>query len=481
MNYRMIAYVLGNMMKYEALMMVLSLIVAIIYKEYSVLWAFLLPMAILLIIGLGLSYKMPKDRSFHAREGFVTVALSWIVVSAFGALPFWLDGSIPSYVSSFFETVSGFTTTGATILTDVEALPLSLLFWRAFTHWVGGMGILVFVLTILPRSGGSSIYLMKAEMPGTTVEKLVSKVRPTVRILYGIYLGLTIIMIVLLVLAGMPLFDSIINTMSTAGTGGFSLYNTSIAHYDSALIDGIITVFMLVFSINFNLYFLIIIGKARSAIKSEDLRWFLIIVAAAMLLITLDIRGLYDGDFLTSFRYAAFTVSSVISTTGFATADFNLWPSFSKTLILLLMFIGACAGSTGGGIKVSRWIILFKSAISELKKMARPRQVTTLKFEGKPLAAQTEKSVYTYLVIYAFIVVVAVVLLSLEPFDFLTDFSAVATCINNVGPGLNLVGPVENFSIYSPFSQIVLSFCMLAGRLEVFQLLMLFTPFTWKK
>lgn len=480
MNYRMVFYVIGNMMKSEAALMFLAIIVALVYGETDTIVWFVIPMFMLVSLGFLLSNKMPGYRNFYAREGFVVVALSWLVMSFFGGLPFFLSGQIPSLVDSFFEAVSGFTTTGSTILTNIEALPNSMLFWRSFTHWIGGMGILVFVLTIMPKTEGNSIYLMRAEMPGTSVEKLVSKVRPTVRILYGIYLGMTILLIFLLVIGGMPLFDSIINAMGTAGTGGYSLKNDSIAYYNSAYIDVVLTIFMLMFAVNFNLYHLVFIKKGKDFFKSEELRWFIGIVVVAIALITIDLMPQYGENILETLRYSSFQVASIITTTGFATANFDLWPSFSKYILLFLMFIGACAGSTGGGIKVSRWLIIAKTAGNELKKMIRPRQVTTVKFEGKPLSAQIVSSVYTYLAVYIFIFAASLLVLSLDQYDFMTNFSAVATCINNVGPGFNAIGPVENFSNFSVVSKLVLCFNMLAGRLEIFPILMLFAPHTWK-
>ena len=476
MNYRMVFYVIGNMMKSEAALMLLAIIVALVYGEADTIVWFVIPMFILVSLGFILSNKMPEYRNFYAREGFVVVALSWLVMSFFGGLPFFLSGQIPSLVDSFFEAVSGFTTTGSTILTNIEALPNSMLFWRSFTHWIGGMGILVFVLTIMPKTEGNSIYLMRAEMPGTSVEKLVSKVRPTVRILYGIYLGMTILLILLLVVGGMPLFDSIINAMGTAGTGGYSLKNDSIAYYNSAYIDVVLTIFMLMFAVNFNLYHLVFIKKGKDFFKSEELRWFIGIVAVAIALITIDLLPQYGNRVLETLRYSSFQVASIITTTGFATTNFDLWPSFSKYILLFLMFVGACAG----WIKVSRWLIIVKTAANELKKMIRPRQVTTVKFEDKPLGAQVVASVYTYLAVYILIFAASLLVLSLDQYDFLTNFSAVATCINNVGPGFNAIGPIENFSDFSVVSKLVLCFNMLAGRLEIFPILMLFAPHTWK-
>lgn len=481
MNWRMISYILGVMMKSEGCLMLLSVIVALVFGEMSVLSSIIIPAALLLIGGFILSFRSPERGQFYAKEGFVVVALSWIIVSFFGGLPFFLSGEIPSLVDSFFESVSGFTTTGSTILKNIEGMSYSLLFWRSFTHWIGGMGILVFVLSVMPRSGGDSIYLMRAEMPGVSVEKLVSKVRPTIQILYGIYICLTVVLIILLVICGMPVFDSIVTAMGTAGTGGYGIKNSSIAFYDSAAIDAVLTVFMLIFSINFNLYFLILIGKVKNVLKSEELHWFLGIVGTAIVLIAVNILQFHDGNLLEALRYSSFQVASIISTSGFSTEDFGQWPQFSQTVLFLLMFVGACAGSTGGGIKVSRLVILGKMAVAELKRILHPRHVVAVKFEDKTLSAPLIKGAYTYFVIYFFVLLISVLILSLDNFDLTTNFTAVVTCLNNVGPGLGAVGPSGNFADFSILSKLVLCFGMLAGRLEIFPILLLFSPFTWKK
>ena len=426
-----------------------------------------------------MSRKLPKNRNIYAREGFFIVGVSWVLLSVFGALPFMLTGEIPSFTDAFFETVSGFTTTGSSILSNLDGLSHASLFWRSFTHWVGGMGILVLTVAFIPLASGRTMHILKAEMPGPVIGKLVSKVRVTARILYVIYAALTLVQIILLILGGMPVFDSILNSFATAGTGGFSMSNEGIAVYNSAYIDGVITVFMILFGINFNLIYFFLIGKIAPVLKSEELRGYLAIIAGSTLLITLNIASQYPS-YLKAFRYAVFQVASIITTTGFTTTNYDKWPMFSQTILLLLMFIGACAGSTGGGIKVSRIIMLSKQAIQELKKMIHSRSVTTLNFEGEAIAPKTISNVYSYLVLYLLVFAASLLILSLENLDFQTTFSAVATCINNVGPGFKAVGPTGNFGFLSDFSKWTLSFAMLAGRLEIFPILLLFSKSLWK-
>ena len=479
MNYKMVFHIIGRILLVEALLLAVPLAVSLIYRE-DILLAYVLPILLLIATGLALGYKQPKNSAIYAKEGFFVVSLSWIVISLFGALPFWLSGAIPSYLDSFFETVSGFTTTGASILAEVESLPMSLLFWRSFTHWVGGMGILVFVLAILPKVETSSIYLMKAEVPGPQVGKLVSKTKLTARILYGIYIILTLIQILFLLAGGMPLFDSITNAFATAGTGGFSIKNASIGAYHSAYIDWIITIFMILFGINFNLFYFVISGQLIAALKSEELRWYIGIIAGAALLIAGNILPLY-GNIGEALRHSSFQVASIITTTGFATVDFNAWPTFSKGLLVLLMFLGACAGSTGGGLKISRVVMLVKSAVRELRHYLNPRSVMSVKFEHKTVDSAVIGGVHLYFVIYAILFVVSVFLMGLDQFDLITNFTSVASCINNVGPGLELVGPMGNYSAFSPLSKLLLSFDMLAGRLELIPMLILFSSKIWKK
>lgn len=479
MNYKMVLYIIGRILLVEASLLVLPLVVGLLYQENTT-FAFLIPILLLVTVGYLLSFREPSNKAMYAKEGFFIVSLSWIVISLFGALPFYLSRAVPSFLDCFFETVSGFTTTGASILPQVESLPMSLLFWRSFTHWVGGMGILVFVLAILPKVESSSIYLMKAEVPGPQVGKLVSRTRLTARILYGIYIVLTLIQILFLLAGGMPLFDSITNAFATAGTGGFAIKNASIGAYHSAYIDWIITIFMILFGINFNLFFFIVIGQVAAALKSEELRWYLVIIVLSALLIACNILPLY-GNVGDSLRHAFFQVASIITTTGFATVDFNQWPAFSKNLLVLLMFIGACAGSTGGGLKISRVAMLVKSALRELRHYLNPRSVMAVKFEHKTVDKEVIGGVHLYFIIYAILFVASVFLLSLDQFDLITNFTAVASCVNNVGPGLELVGPMGNYSVFSPLSKLVLSFDMLAGRLELIPMLILFSSKIWRR
>ncbi len=463
-----------------ALLMCLPLLMAIFCNEQTV-FAFLAAVVGMLLLGGLLSLKRPKNTEFYAKEGLVIVAFSWIVTSLFGALPFTLSGEIPSYVDAVFEMVSGFTTTGATILSDIEGLSKSLLLWRSFSHWIGGMGVLVFVLAVLPKThAGQSMHIMRAEVPGPKVGKLVSRMRSTARILYGIYIVMTAIEVICLMSVGMPFFDSLLNAFSTAGTGGFCLKNASIAAYDSPAVDGIIGVFMMLFGINFTLFYLILTGNVLQALKSEELRWYVGIIGVASIAITLNIMPQYDG-FWNAFRYAFFQVSSVITTTGFITADYGLWPTFSQTILMVIMFIGACAGSTGGGIKVSRLMVLVKSSIREIRQQIRPRTVTALTMEGKPLEDKTINSVMAYMCMYVLVFAISHLIVSLEPISFASTFTAVSTCMNNVGPGLEAVGPVNNFSALSDLSKIVLSVDMLAGRLELLPILVLFSPKTWQR
>ncbi len=477
MNYGMIVYILGTILKAEAILMSLPALVAFLCGEGD-----LVPMlaAILIASGAGLlfTFKKPKNTVIYAKEGFVVTALSWVVMSLVGALPFVFAGAIPSYIDAVFETVSGFTTTGASILTDVEGMSRGLLFWRSFTHWVGGMGVLVFLLAIVPLAGGRSVHIMRAESPGPVVAKLVPKVRDTAMILYGIYITMTVVLIALLLLGGMPLYDSAVHAFGTAGTGGFGIWGDSIAHYDSAYIDVVLSIGMVLFGVNFNIYYLLLMGKVKSILRSEELRWYLGIIAGATLLIAWNTLSRWGG-ILQSLRYAFFQVASVITTTGFATADFNLWPELSRMLLLVLMLVGACAGSTGGGMKVSRLIIMLKSAKREISRMLHPRSVYTLQFEGKPLEDQTIHNVFTYFFILVFLVIASVLLVSLDNMDFDSTFSAVLACINNIGPGLGIVGPMGSYAALSPLSKLVLILDMLLGRLEIFPMLMLFAPSVW--
>lgn len=478
MNIKMILYVLGHIMRLEGALLILPLLVTIYYREDTIT-AFLVTILVLFVFGYMISFKKPKNKVIYAKEGFVIVALSWFILSLFGALPFVISGEISNYINAVFETISGFTTTGSSILTDVEAMPKGLLFWRSFTQWIGGMGVLVFVLSIVPLAGGRSMYIMKAEVPGPTVGKLVPKIKNSAKILYQIYIAMTIILVILLVAGGMPLFDSIVHSFGTASTGGFGVKATSIGYYNSAYIEVVTTIFMILFGINFNLFYLILTGSVVTALKSEELRKYIGVIVAAAVAIAINTLPRYD-NFFQAIRYSAFQVGSVITTTGYTTTDFNQWPMFSKIVLFLLMFIGACAGSTGGGIKISRVTIAFKSIIQHIKGLIHPRYVGTIRFENKPVDNPTLKGVHIYLSVYFFIYLISILLMSFDNVDFETTVSAVTTCFNNIGPGLGLVGPAGNFDGFSNFSKIILSINMLLGRLEIFPILMLFSPLIWK-
>lgn len=480
MNKRMIGFVIGRLLLLEAMLMVLPLGVSFIYGEsLKYKGAYFGVIVLLIAMGLVLSFKSPKNMSIQGREGFVIVALSWILMSAFGALPFVITKEIPSFIDAFFETVSGFTTTGSSIITDLSVISRSNLFWRSFTHLVGGMGVLVLVLAIFPKHSPGSVHVMKAEVPGPTFGKLVSKLSTTARVLYKIYLVMTGIMIVLLMLGGLDWFESSLLAFGTAGTGGFGVRNGSILPYNSAYVDIVLAVGMLVFGVNFNIYYFILIGKVKEALSNEELKYYLIIVGAAVALIFINISSTYKsmGHAL---RDIFFTVSSVITTTGFSTADFGKWPVFSQTVLLLLMFFGACAGSTAGGLKISRVIMMAKMFVAEIKQMISPNRVVSIKYEHKPLDSKVKKGVANYFIVYIGIFTVLLLVVSMTTDDFLTAFSAVAATFNNIGPGLGKVGPAFSFADMTDVSKIFLSFGMLAGRLELFPMLILFAPETWK-
>ena len=477
MNTKMIRYILAKMLGVEAILLLLPALVSLIYGEFSGVY-FLIPSGILIVIYLLVGMKKPEKRTIYGKEGMVIVASAWILWSLFGALPFTLSGSIPSYLDAFFETVSGFTTTGSSILTDVEALPQGMLFWRSFTHWIGGMGVLVFVMVLTTLDKRNSMYLMRAEVPGPEKDKLVPRTMSTARILYGMYLGLTLIEVILLLLGGMNMFDSLIHAFGTAGTGGFSNYAASVGHFDSAYIDGVISIFMILFGINFNLYFFLLIRDFKPVWKNEELRAYLGIILAAVAVITLNISGQYPNP-LKAFRYALFQVASIITTTGYATADYNAWPMLSQCILLMLMVIGACASSTGGGIKVSRFLMVLKCIKREIKQMVHPKSISIIRVNDKKVGADVLRSLYVYLMAYAGIVVGSVLLVSIDNLDFGTTFSSVLATLNNIGPGIADVGPVGNFAEFSPLSKIVFCFDMLAGRLEIFPFLMLFTASAW--
>lgn len=475
----MIIYILGKMLGVEGALLLIPAVVSLIYGEKTGI-SFLAVAAVLGVIYLVLGRRKPKNNRIYGKEGFAVVGLAWVLWSLFGALPFVISGAVPNYVDAFFETVSGFTTTGSTILQEIESLPRGINFWRCFTHWIGGMGVLVFVMMVTSLDDESAMPLMRAEVPGPEADKLVPKARSTARILYQMYFALTAVEVVLLMFGGMNLYDALVHSFSTAGTGGFSNRNSSVAFYDSAYIDGVITVFMILFGINFNLYFLLLLKNWKSALKNEELRAYLGIIAAAIAVITVNILNIYENVFH-AFRYAAFQVASVITTTGFYTADYELWPELSKAVLLTVMFIGACAGSTGGGIKVCRFVILCKSIRQEIRKILHPNVVTMVKINGKKVNNDTMKGINTFFAAYIFILVISVLIVSIDNFDFATSFSGVLTTINNVGPGISKVGPVENFHLFSPLSKLVFCFDMLVGRLEIFPYLLLLSPDLWRR
>ena len=477
MNTSMIRYILGQILRLQSVFLLLPSITAVIYKEDTFI-SYISVAFSCFVLGSVMTWKKPDDTVFYLKEGCVATALSWIVLSLSGAIPFILTGEIPHFTDALFETVSGFTTTGSSILSDVEALSYSSLMWRSFTHWIGGMGVLVFLLAVIPMSGGSNINLMKAESPGPSVGKLVPKIRSTARILYMIYIGLCVIMLVMLLLGKMPLFDALTTTFGTAGTGGFGIKNNSMAGY-SHYIQWVVTVFMLLFGVNFNAYYLILFLDVKKAFKIEEIRWYFTIILLSAFVIFTDLMQFYPslGD---AVRDSFFQVATIITTTGFATADFNAWSATSKTTLVLLMFIGACAGSTGGGLKVSRLMILVKTIFKELTSYLHPKSIVKIKMDDKPIEHEVVRSANVYFITYMIIFVVSSFCLTFENIDLISIFTAVAATFNNIGPGLELVGPTANFGHFSDFSKYVMMFDMLAGRLELFPLLMLFHPELWK-
>ena len=477
MNYRMIAFILGRVLLILAALLLLPLLTALVYAESA------LPFAVTILLtaaagGVLLLFK-PRMRELYAREGFVCVGLSWLVMSLLGCVPFLISGDIPSFVDAFFETVSGFTTTGASILNDVESLSRSGLFWRSFTHWIGGMGVLVFLMAVMPMSGERSMHIMRAEVPGPTVGKLVPRARQTARILYLIYTGFTVAETIFLMFGGMSFYEALLHAFASAGTGGFSTRADSIAAFDSAYIEGVIGVFLILFGTNFNLFYLILIGRWKDALKSEELHWYWAILAVSIAAITVGIRPIYGG-LRTAFRHAFFNVATISSTTGFGTEDFTKWPSFVQTMIVGLMFIGGCAGSTGGGLKVSRVILLFKNAAADVKKMVHPRSVNRVQMDRQRVSRETASAVYTFFTLFMMILLGCTLVVSFDGYDFTTNFTAALSCISNIGPGLSLIGPKGNFTIFSGLSKIAMSFTMLCGRLEIYAILLLFAPSTWR-
>lgn len=479
MNTKIVRYILCRMLGVEAALLLVPVLVAVIYQEKCGI-VFLIPIVILCLLFLVAGRKRPEHGQIYGKEGMVIVALAWILWSLFGAMPFTLSGYIPSYVDAFFETVSGFTTTGSSIIPDVEVLPHCLLFWRSFTHWIGGMGVLVFVLVVTSLDRKNSMHLMRAEVPGPEKDKLVPKAMSTARILYGMYLTLTVIEMVFLVIGGMNLFDSMIFSFGSAGTGGFSNYADSVAHFNSAYIDGVITVFCALFGVNFALFYFMILGDFKSILKNEELRTYILLIAGATAAIMLNIHSLYP-TIGKSFRYAVFQVVTVITTTGYSTADFAQWPMFSKAVLMMLTVIGACASSTGGGIKVSRLLVGIKCVKREIVQLAHPKSVGIIRIGGKKVSSDVLRTIYIYFIAYVGILIGSVVLVSLDNFDFETTFSAVLTTLGNVGPGMAQVGPMGNFAGFSPLSKLILCFDMLAGRLEIFPFLVLFTAPAWRR
>ena len=482
MNYRMIFNIIGKVLCIVAIFMLPALIISLCLHESAGTVAFLITMALCAAIGLPMAFLKPKHADIFAREGLVTVGLAWIFVSLLGALPFLFSGAIPNYIDCIFETASGFTTTGATILRDVECLPRGILYWRSFTHWLGGMGVLVFLLILNPlndKNTGEGMHLLRAESPGIKASKLVPRMKDSARILYRIYIALTVLEAVLLLLGGMPLFDTVCLTFGTAGTGGFGVLNDSVASY-SPYCQWVITVFMLLFGVNFNVYFLLLMRKFKKALKNEELIVFGVIVALSIAVISVNIFR-YCAGAEDTLRTAAFQVASIISTTGYSTADFNVWPQLSRTILVALMFCGACAGSTGGGAKVIRVLVSFKAARRSVYKTMHPNSVRIIHVDGERIDDGTVGAVGAYMLVYFLIMAAAVLLVSLDGMSFETNFTAVTACLNNIGPGLGAVGPVENYSAFSWLSKLVLTLSMLIGRLEIYPILLLFTPSVWRK
>lgn len=480
MNYKAVLSILGNVVKYMVALLFVPLLIALYYGEGDAK-SFLLTILIGAPIGFILSNIKAEKKAIYAKEGFLIVGFAWIIISAIGALPFVISGAIPSFIDAFFETVSGFTTTGATILTAIEGLPKGILFWRSFTHWIGGMGFLIFMLALIPSLGSNSIHLLKAESPGPSPGKIVPKIKETAKILYLIYFALTLIEGILLMCAGMNLYDAVIHAMGTAGTGGFSNMNASIAAFNSPAIEWIITIFMLIFGINFALYFQILKGNFKGFFKNEELRYYLLIIVSAFILITVNIISLNGGDIILSIRQSAFQVSSIVTSTGFATVDFNFWPTLSKLIIVMLMFVGAMAGSTGGGIKTVRIVIMLKAIKREINKIIHPKRVNSVKIDGKTVDEDIIHGVFLFIGAYIIISLIAIFIISFDNFDVVTTVTSVITTMSNIGPGLEVVGPVGNFAAFSPLSKLVLSFCMLAGRLEIYPMLIMFSPSIWRK
>jgi trk system potassium uptake protein TrkH len=482
MNHRKILNIIGRIVSVEAAFMLPALLISAFRHERASAIAFAVSMAAGLVLGLALGLIRPKKEGMFAREGFVTVGIAWIAVSVVGALPFLLSGAVPNFIDCLFETVSGFTTTGASVIADVEALPRGLLYWRSFTHWLGGMGVLVFVLALSPltqKDSGESMHLLRAESPGIKISKLVPRMKRSASILYAIYIVMTLLQIVLLLIDRLPLFDAVTLSFGTAGTGGFGIKNDSLASY-SAYTQWVIAVFMMLFAVNFNIFYLILIGQARDAFKNEELRAYLVIIAAAVVTIMINSRGFFTS-FGENLRTVFFQVSSLISSTGYSTADFDAWPQLSRTVLIAIMIVGACAGSTGGGAKVIRILVMFRSAARSIHKALHPTAVKLIHVDGEVLDRETVSSVNTYMALYFIILAAATLLISVDGMSFETNFTASLACLSNIGPGFGAVGPTCNFGGFSAFSKLVLTFVMLVGRLEIYPMLMLFVPSVWRK
>ena len=479
MNYRLLLFIIGWILKFEALFLLLPALVGVFYQEYRYSLTYMGIAALCLVIGVLCSLVGKKSTQLYPKDGFVAVSMGWIVMSIFGALPFVFTGEIPSFTDALFETISGFTTTGASILTNVEALSYTSLFWRSFTHWIGGMGVFVFIMAILPLMGGTTMNLMKAESTGPSVGKLVPRTKDTAKILYGIYIFMTIIGIIALLLCGLPLFDSMTLTFGSVGTGGFGIKGDSLASYSPAA-QYIITFLMILSGINYAAYFCILNKQFKEAFSLEEVRTYLLIVLTAGIIICFDTFSMYE-TLEETIRHAFFQVGTIITTTGYMTMDFNTWPALSKTILVTLMFIGACAGSTAGGIKVSRIVLLFKSIRKEISLLVHPRQVKKITVDGHAISNDVIRSTSVFIAVYFVIYFISLLLISIENHDFTTSFTAVAATLNNIGPGLEMVGPTQNFAFFSDFSKYVLMFNMLAGRLEIFPILVLFHPACWKK
>jgi len=480
MNIRVVLKILGTVLFWESILMMPSLFISIIDNSHDIN-AFIFSIVLIGILGLVLKNIKTNKSQMRKREGYASVAICWLVMSLFGALPFYLSGAIPSFVDALFETASGFTTTGSSILRDVESLPRGLIFWRSFTHWIGGMGVLVFTLALVPSLGARSVFLMRAESPGPSPGKLVPKLSDTAKILYIIYGAMTLILIILLIIAGMPVFDSFIHAFGTAGTGGFSSKALSVGYYNNPWFEWIIAVFMFLFGANFSLYYLIIKGDWKNAFKNEEFKFYGITVLIAIIFICINILPLYDYSIVESLRHSAFQVSTLVTTTGYATADFNLWPMFSKSILLMLMFFGACAGSTGGGVKFVRILVLAKSVVYEIGHTIHPNSIRTVKIDGKSLDNDTLKSIMIFFFSYVAIIIIAILIVSLDNFDFMTTFSSVLATISNIGPGFELVGPMGNYADFSVLSKLTMTACMIIGRLEVIPVITLLSPSIWKK